>query len=236
MGYKISHNSIEIDEKKVKAIRDFLTPTTITDLRSFMGLVNQLGGFSAEVASAANPLRGLLKAKNQFKWLPDHSKAFENTKKALTSPPVLAMFDKNAQTCLQTDASKTNGLRFALLQRQDDSQSWQLIQCGSRFLSDTETRYVTLELEALAIFWAIKKCDIFLAGLPHFLVITDHKPLIPLFNQFALGAIENPRVQNYRIKLLNYTFTVERAKEKITCNTRCPFPCSCQRSRGFYRR
>jgi hypothetical protein len=81
-------------------------------------------------------------------------------------------------------------------------------------LNDAETRYATLELEALAIYWAIKKCELYLSGLPHFLVITDHKPLIPLFNQFALGGIENPRVQDYRTKLLNYTFSVEWRKGK----------------------
>lgn len=65
VGYKISQNSIEVDDQKVAAIRDFPEPTNVTDLRSFLGLVNQLGAFSHEVAGAARPLRDLLKTKNQ---------------------------------------------------------------------------------------------------------------------------------------------------------------------------
>jgi len=71
-----------------------------------------------------------------------------------------------------------------------------------------------VELEALAIYWAIKKCYIFLAGLEHFTVVSDHKPLQPIFNNHTLDMIENPRVQNYRQKLMGYNFTVEWRKGK----------------------
>ena len=214
VGYRVSENSIEVDKKKTSAIAEFPTPTTRTDLRSFLGLVNQLGGFSKEVARVTKPLRDLLKTRNKFKWLPDHDEAFKEAWRALTSAPVLAMFDKDAETCLQTDASRRFGLGFALLQRQSGTEKWRLIQCGSRFLQDAETRYAMVELEALAIQWAIKKCHVFLAGLPHFSVITDHKSLESLFNKYNLDAIDNPRVQNYRMKLLNYSFKVVWRKGK----------------------
>ncbi|XP_059084410.1 uncharacterized protein LOC131881541 [Tigriopus californicus] len=214
VGYRVSRNSIEVDQRKTSAIADFPIPTTITDLRSFMGLVNQLGNFSSSVASAAGPLRDLLKKKNEFVWLPDHTQAFTATKKALVSPPVLAMFDQNAQTTLLTDASKLHGLGFALMQRQSDTDPWRLIQCGSRFLQDTETRYAIVELEALAIWWAINKCKVYLLGLPHFVVLTDQKSLVSLFNNFSIDAIDNPKVQNYRTKLLQYSFIVEWKRGK----------------------
>ena len=133
-------------------------------------------------------------------------------KKALTSPPILGMFDPKAETVLETDASRLHGFGFALLQKQNDN--WRLIQCGSRFLKDVETRYAMVELEALAILWAIKKCNVYLAGLPFFTVITDHQPLKSLFNQYTLDAIDNPRVQLYRSKLVNYSFKVEWRKGK----------------------
>ena len=79
---------------------------------------------------------------------------------------------------LQTDASRRNGLGFALLQLVEDR--WRLVQCGSRFVTDTESRYAMVELELLAIVWAVKKLRVYLAGLPQFMVLTDHKPLLPI--------------------------------------------------------
>ena len=66
-----------------------------------------------------------------------------------------------------------------------------------------------VELEALAVCWAIRKCHLYLAGLPSFTVYVDHKPLQPLFNEYLLNKIENPRVLNCRLKLLDYNFKVE---------------------------
>ena len=212
VGYQISHNSIKADPKKLDAIAKFPVPENRTDLRSFMGLVNQLGRFSSQVSEAAGPLRELLKVKNEFKWYPDHTAAFEDVKRALVSPPVLGMFDKNARTCLQTDASRKNGLGYALLQQHEEDGPWRLIQCGSRFLTDAETRYAMVELEALAILWAIRKCTLYLTAMPHFDVVSDHNPLKSLFNKTDIAAIENPKVQDYRMKLMSYNFTVHWRK------------------------
>ncbi|QQP40025.1 Uncharacterized protein FKW44_013925 [Caligus rogercresseyi] len=126
------------------------------------------------------------------------------------------MFDPTAETCLQTDASRKHGLGFALLQKDKDDK-WRLIQCGSRFLKDVETSYAMVELEALAIYWAIKKTETYLAGLPFFTVVTDHSPLISLFNKFTIDCIDNPRVQNYRTKLMHFNFHTVWKKGKDHC-------------------
>jgi hypothetical protein len=55
VGYKVSHNSIQADLKKVSAIQELPTPISRTDLKSFMGLVNQLGQFSPKIAQEAGP-------------------------------------------------------------------------------------------------------------------------------------------------------------------------------------
>ena len=63
-----------------------------------------------------------------------------------------------------------------------------------------------IELELLGIAWATK-CSLFLAGLPHFDVIIDHKSLIPILNNHRLDAIENIRLQRLRTKLMPYNST-----------------------------
>ena len=79
-------------------------------------------------------------------------------------------------------------------------------------MSDAESRYAIIKLEFLAVTWAIKKCHIFLAGLPHFTVITDHHPLVPILNDHRLDEIDNPRLQRLKMKIMGYTFTATWVK------------------------
>ena len=110
------------------------------------------------------------------------------------------------------DASR-QGLGFVLQQQSDDT--WVMIQAGSRFLSDAESRYAIIELEVLAVAWAIMKCRLFLVGLPHFRVITDHHPLVPILNTHRLDEIEDPRLQRIRTKIMAYNFTTEWVKGSL---------------------
>ena len=141
-GFTLSEAGITANQAKVAAIRDFPTPANLTDLRSFMGLVNQLAEFTPDITSAAQHLRPLMSPKRQFLWTPDHEEAFRRVKVALFSPPVFASFNPALPTILQMDASRLNGVGFALLQDHGQGQL-HLVQCGSRFLTDAETRYAT---------------------------------------------------------------------------------------------
>ncbi|XP_068222164.1 uncharacterized protein [Palaemon carinicauda] len=205
-GYQLSEEGIAADPGKVSAIRDFPTPTNLTDLRSFMGLVNQLAEFTPEIAATAQPLRPLMSLKRAFVWTPDHDDAFRRVKAALVSPPVFPSFDPALPVILQTDASRLYGIGYALLQDHSNGRL-RLVQCGSRFLADAETRYATIELELLAVVWAMSKCRLYLAGLQHFTLMTDHRPLIPILNHYTLDAVENPRLQRPKEKISPYLFT-----------------------------
>ncbi|XP_068235531.1 uncharacterized protein [Palaemon carinicauda] len=170
-GYQLSEEGIAADPGKVSAIWDFPTPTNLTDLRSFMGLVNQLAEFTPDIAATAQPLRPLMSPKRAF-----------------------------------TDASRLYGIGYALLQDHSNGRL-RLVQCGSRFLTDAESRYATIELELLAVVWAMSKCRLYLAGLQHFTLMTDHRPLIPILNHYTLDAVENPRLQRLKEKISPYLFT-----------------------------
>lgn len=113
-GYRLSKDGIAADPGKVSAIADFPTPANIADLRSFMELVNQLAEFSPEIATAAAPLRPLISPKRTFIWTSNHTEAFEIVKETLSRPPVLATFDADLPTVLQTDASRLCGLGYVL--------------------------------------------------------------------------------------------------------------------------
>jgi hypothetical protein len=207
-GFLVSANGVKPDPAKVAAIKDFPTPENTTDVRAFMGLANQLGQFLPDLAHATEPLRGLLKKDNAFMWLAEHQVAFDETKRILTSPMLVHHFDPEAPTELLTDASRLHGLGFALIQYGKTGEL-RLIQCGSRSLTDTETRYATIELECLAIMWAIQKCRLYLLGTPKpFHVVTDHKPLIGILQKKDLGDVGNARVQRLMEKVSEYNYSI----------------------------
>ncbi|XP_068232095.1 uncharacterized protein [Palaemon carinicauda] len=169
-----------------------------------------------DIALTAQPLRPLMSPKRSFIWTPDHDQAFKRVKQALSSPPVLASFDPTLPTILQTDASRLYGIGYALLQ-DHGSGRLRVVQCGSRFLADAETRYATIELEMLAVSWALTKCRLYLQGLPSFTLQTDHRPLVPIINSYTLDMIENPRLQRMKERMSQYQFTAMWRAGKSLC-------------------
>ena len=213
-GYRLNSDGWAVDATKTTAIRDFPVPTNRTDLRSFLGLVNQCSEFSPRLSECTSPLRGLLKTSNEFVWDSNHTAAVEATKSALLQPPTLAFYQVGQDLRLDTDASALRGLGFVLWQRQ--GSQWRIIQCGSRYLSDAKSRYAIIELELLAIVWAVRKCSLFLSG-TSFEVITDHRPLVPILNSYSLDQIENPRLQRLVLKLRSYQFHATWQKGSNNC-------------------
>ena len=105
---------------------------------------------------------------------------------------------------LQTDASRKFGLGFVLLQKEDGNGC--LIQCGSRFITETEGRYVMIELELRAVEWAVKKCRLYVIDIPIFTLVANHQSLVTILDRYTLDAVENPRLQRMKERLSAYEF------------------------------
>jgi len=204
-GFQLSSTGYRIHSAITDAVSQFPTPATRSDLRSFFGLANQLSSSTDMVSKLLLPLRSLLSTKHDFLWSAEHDRAFSEAKTKLTEVPTLAYFSLDKQTRLCTDASR-QGLGF-VLQQLSSTEQWNLVQAGSRFLTPAESRYAVIELELLAVAWAVAKCHMFLGGLQHFTVVTDHNPLIPILNSHRLDEIENPRLQRLRARLMAYNLT-----------------------------
>lgn len=206
-GFIVNQDGVTQDPDKLASLSRFPTPVNITELRSFLGLSNQLGHFLPDLAHATVKMRELLKKKNAFLWLDEHDKEFQKAKDLLCSPAVVKPFDPVLKTEILTDASRLHGLGYALIQR-DRMSNPRLIQCGSCSLTTAQQNYATVELECSAIQWAINKCYFYLRGLPGFKVITDHRPLVGIFDK-PLSSLANARLQRMRENLVAYSFTVE---------------------------
>ena len=125
---------------------------------------------------------------------------------------IVHYYDPSLPTSLLTDASKLYGFGYALVQHTGEGQL-HLIQAGSRSLIPAEKNYAPIELECSAAVWAIQKCKHFLAGCPLFKLITDHQPLVGIFNK-DLGEVENRRLQRLREKVVDYCFDIEWVEGK----------------------
>ena len=106
VGFLSSEEGYQIDPSITEAISKYPVPTSRTELRSFIGLVNQLSSSTNTVATLLVPFRPLLSTKNEFVWSPSHDTAFLASKESLIMQPVLSFFDITKPTCLSTDASQ----------------------------------------------------------------------------------------------------------------------------------
>ncbi|KAJ8415430.1 hypothetical protein AAFF_G00424100 [Aldrovandia affinis] len=110
-------------------------PTNVSELRSFLGMVNQLGKSIPQLAEKDKPLRDLLSKKNHWLWGADQVKAFNSLKEELSSTPVLALYDPNKDSKVSADVSSF-GLGAVLLQKW--AEEWRPVAYASRSLSPVE--------------------------------------------------------------------------------------------------
>ena len=224
VGFKVGRQGIAADPEKVAAIARFPRPTSRSDLRSFMGVAVQLAAFTPLLAEAAQPLRDLLKTSNSFCWEDEHETAFDRVKQILMSAPVLAPYDPALPVALHTDASRLRGLGYVVTQVQDGQT--RLIQCGSRFITDTERRYAMFELEMLGVVWAAHKAKTILQGRDRVELFTDHKPLVPVINAYTCDKVDSPRMRRLmeKITLFNFHATWKKGKCHVVPDVFSRFP------------
>lgn len=185
-------------------------PQSLTELRRFMGMVNQLGKFSSRIAELGQPLCELMSSKRTWVWGPAQEQAFAQVKEELVKPTILALYDPKAKTTISADASSF-GLRAVLLQEKEGS--WKPVAYASRSMSDTERRYAQIEKEALAVTWSCEKFSDYVLGCT-FSIETDHKPLVPLLNTKCLNTLPPP-VLRFRLRLARFDYTVSHVPGKL---------------------
>ena len=175
----VSKFGVRTDPAKLDAVNKIPAPTTITEVRSFLGLTSYYRKFVRSYSKIAKPLFDLTKKGHCWKWTTDCETAFQELKKRLTSAPILAYPQVNgAEFILDTDASNF-AIGAVLSQVQDGKE--RVIAYGSRSLDKPERNYCVTQREMLAVVFFPRHFKHYLLG-RRFTLRTDHGSLTWLQN------------------------------------------------------
>jgi len=112
LGYVVTGDGILLDESKVRAIVEWPAPTTLTELRSFLGLAGFYRRFMKRYSEIAATLTDLLKL-NQFGWNDTAQATFDEMKVKLTQAPLFVLPDFDKVFEVDFDASKTGMAQYS---------------------------------------------------------------------------------------------------------------------------
>ena len=202
MGFLITDKGIKLDPRKEAQLANLEPPRNRKQLKRVLGILNFLRGHMIKDASdAISELQDMDRAPNGFQSSAASDAAFARVVSGLLRAPTLHYPDPNGTYRVTTDAS-TFGLGAILEQLDPPSHSWVPVQLASRRLHGAEQRYHAIELEALAIYWALKRWEHILVWRP-FEVLSDHRPLRK-FTELR----KSQRVHNWALALSHLSFTV----------------------------
>lgn len=209
LGFIINKRGVRVNPEKLKPILDMPHPTNVSELKSFLGMVNFYGKFIKNLNTHINPLYDLLKKGRHWKWTTLHSKVFKTIKNLLCSTEVLTHFDMSSESIVTCDAS-SRGLGAVLAQRAPGGADGErVVAYASRALTSAEQHYSQIHKEALAIIFAMDKFHQYLFG-RKFTLRTDHKPLVTIFGPHSgIPNTAASRLQRWAIKLSAYDFNIE---------------------------
>ncbi|KAD7479276.1 hypothetical protein E3N88_02412 [Mikania micrantha] len=205
LGYVVSDQGIQVDDRKIQAICDWPIPQSIQQVRSFHGLASFYRRFVKDFSIVMAPLTELTKLK-QFKWNPQAQRAFEELKLRLTSAPVLALpcFNEVFEVFeVECDASGV-GIGAVLLQ-----QNRPIAYFSEKF-NEAKRRYSTYDKEFYAIVRALDHWQHYLIS-KEFILHSDHEALKYIQGQHKLQSRHAKWVEF----LQAFTFTIKHKSGRL---------------------
>lgn len=208
--FVINKKGIKPDDDKVKVIRSIPEPSTVRQLRVFIGAIRYYRRFIPAFLRIATPLIALTKKGSRFTWTDDCQRSFDMLKDQLTTIPLLAYPDMNKPMILYTDASdQCIGASLTQPCPEKDGPVPGVpeeirIYFLSQKLTSTQQRWHVIEREAYAIVYALQKLHYYLNG-AQFTIKTDHKLLKYLFK----ADWTNKKIQQWALKITGYNCTIE---------------------------
>ena len=208
LGFVISAQRIQVDEEKIRAIREWSTPTSIANVRSFHGLASFYRRFVKDFSTLAAPLTEVIKKNVGFKWGEEQEKAFQLLKQQLTNAHLLSLPNFNKTFEIECDASGI-GIGAVLM------QEGKPIAYFSEKLSGAVLNYPTYDKELYALVRALETWQHYLWP-KEFVVHTDHESLKHLKGQQKLNR-RHARWMEF-IETFPYVIRYKQGKENVVAD------------------
>lgn len=223
LGHHLGADGVRVMQGKVEAIKQWPTPASVKDVRSFLGLAGYYRRFVQGFGKIAAPLHELTKddpgagakgrgrsdsrkkQRGHFSWGPEQQRAFDTLKAALQSAPVLLIPNPKLPFVLSTDAS--GEALGAVLQQDHTGHGLQPVGYYSRKLTPAERNYAVRDKELAAVIAALDHWRHVLHG-RKFVIRTDHQSLRHIMSQPRLTG----RPARWLLKLEEFDFDVEYVK------------------------
>ncbi|GBG60192.1 hypothetical protein CBR_g3436 [Chara braunii] len=206
LGHVLDGDGIRPEDNKIASIRDWPTPKTFTELRSFLGLTNYYRKFVRNFSTIAAPLRRLLKKETICKWDQDCTSTFKKLKKALIKYPVLKVVDPSLPFVVTTDASQYG---IGVVLQQDDGNGYRPVEFMSARLPSEKVAASTYERELYALRQVLEHWKHYLLG-RHFKVYSIHETLRWLKTQAKM----TPKLTRWAAEIDQYDFELKLVKGK----------------------
>ncbi|KAL0537553.1 hypothetical protein IC582_026532 [Cucumis melo] len=197
LGHVVSSERVFVDPAKIEAVTSCFRPSTVSEIRSFLGLAGYYRRFMEDFTRIASPLTQLTRKGTSFAWSPACESSFQELKQKLVSAPVLTVPDGSESFVIYSDASKKK-LGCVVMQQ------GKVVAYASRQLKSHEQNYPTHGLELAAMVFALKIWRHYLYG-EKIQIFTDHKSLKYFFTQKELNMRQRrwlELVKDYDCKIL----------------------------------
>ena len=205
LGHRIDKDGLLHTEEKVRAIRDAPIPRGVSELKAYLGMLTYYSKFLPDRATVLAPLHALLQKGATWKWSEDEDKAFQESKRLLTSTRVLVDYTTKLPLLLACDASPF-GLGAVLSHRLENGNEHP-IAFASRSLSPAEKNYSQIDREEAVIVFGVSKFHRYIYG-RHFELLSDHQPLRGLLGEGrSIPVTASARIQRWALLLAGYQYT-----------------------------
>jgi len=177
LGFMVTPTGISMDTAKTDAVSNWLTPTNLKAVQAFLGFTKFYRQFIVGFSDIVIPLIHLTRKDTPFTWGTNHTKAFKTLKTTFTQAPILAHFNPDNPTVVETDASDY-AITAINSQISPNDGDIHLIMFYSRSMQLAELNYEICVKELLAIFEAFQQWHNYLEGSTHvILMLSNHKNL-----------------------------------------------------------
>lgn len=204
LGHRVCAKGHGPTQQKTDLINNYPPPSTVKQVKAFIGLANFYAKYVPEFGTIAIPLYELTKKGNRFRWSAEAHQAFEKIKKAIAEAPTLAFINPEKTLIVTTDASRL-GIA-AVLSQLDEENNEVPIAFASRKLTHIESAQSSFDRELMAIVFALTKAFKKFCYGRKTLVRCDNKGVVYLLNARLESCTD--RVIRARLKLADHDFRI----------------------------